>query len=878
MYILSKIIWRIGLPVVLCLYSQFATDAFAQSNITLAWDANIEADLAGYIIYYKAGSPATNKQDPNAVVEEVALSVLSDRNHPEYILPVDPSQIYFFAITAYDINSNESDLSSGACTLHITVPAEGFDVDNSNYSHFKIAGKGVPDTGIEIFVNNISLGTTTVDIDGGWAKHVDFTEVSSGSVSVTVVQNGVASYPVSGTYNLTPVNNAPTIVGTIPDQSKAADAAPWTLDLSTYESDAEDSDTALDWSVSGVNGALFGAVVTDSDNDLLTFSPVAGAQGSDVITLTLTDSGGRQATQDITVTLVSVQTADGDDDGMPDEWEVFSGLNPLVDDADADVDNDGYTNIEEYLYSTQPNDASSKPLPPTADAGPEEQKVDEGVTVTLDGSNSSDPNNDIVEYYWQQTGGEPDVLPNRYSNAVQPTFVAPQVASGGEAFTFQLTVTDRSGQQHTDTCIVTVTWDNDPPTAHAGEDQPVGQGVTVTLDGSGSTDSDDGIQSYLWTQTDGVAVTLSDTAADKPTFVSPTVESNGAPLEFRLFVIDNGNLQSTDTCVVNVTWDNDPPAADAGPDQTVAVGNPVQEGETVTLDGSASSDSDDGVQSYLWTQRVGIPVTLSNAAAIQPTFVTPAVDSNGGHLEFELRVTDNGGLVHTDIVAVEVVDNGILGYSDDVLTKTVAGGEIGLKVEPGGNLVNLTTMDPESLADTTNMPDDLIYGLLDMVLKPDLAGGTVKLKVYLDEPAPEGYRWYKYDTGTNIWTDFSEATDANGNIGAVFNAARNEVIITLVDGGLGDDDGDANGIILDPSGLGSTLYHYSLSNETGNSESGGSGGGGCFVATAGVDAVFPLWLLLVCWIVFICIIEEKKRRLAFGRSNRGWNGDGLKKD
>ena len=113
MYNLRKFVWRIGLLVVLCLYSQFATDAFAQSNITLAWDANTEADLAGYKIYYKVGSPVTNKQDPNAVVEDVALSVLSDRNHPEYILSLDPSQIYFFAITAYDINSNESDLSSG---------------------------------------------------------------------------------------------------------------------------------------------------------------------------------------------------------------------------------------------------------------------------------------------------------------------------------------------------------------------------------------------------------------------------------------------------------------------------------------------------------------------------------------------------------------------------------------------------------------------------------------------------------------------------------------------------------------------------------------------------------------------------------------------
>jgi uncharacterized repeat protein (TIGR01451 family) len=202
--------------------------------------------------------------------------------------------------------------------------------------------------------------------------------------------------------------------------------------------------------------------------------------------------------------------SDTDSDEMPDGWEVTYGLNPLVDDdAEADVDKDGYTNLEEYLYRTQPNDGSSKPLPPTADAGPDQtqdQSVAEGDTVTLDGSNSSDPNNDIVEYYWRQTGDEPDVLPDRISYAVQPTFVAPQVGPGGESFTFELKVTDRSGQQDTDTCIVIVSWFNDPPTADAGEDQTVDEGVTVTLDGSGSADADDGIQSYRWTQTAGIRI------------------------------------------------------------------------------------------------------------------------------------------------------------------------------------------------------------------------------------------------------------------------------------------------------------------------------------------------------------------------------------
>jgi pectate lyase len=46
---------------------------------------------------------------------------------------------------------------------------------------------------------------------------------------------------------------------------------------------------------------------------------------------------------------------DTDGDGMPDEWEMAHGLNPR-DPADGplDADKDGYTNVEEYLYRTDP--------------------------------------------------------------------------------------------------------------------------------------------------------------------------------------------------------------------------------------------------------------------------------------------------------------------------------------------------------------------------------------------------------------------------------------------------------------------------------------------------------------------------------------------
>src|SRR5262249_34721144 len=48
------------------------------------------------------------------------------------------------------------------------------------------------------------------------------------------------------------------------------------------------------------------------------------------------------------------QSADTDGDRMPDGWEVGYGLNPLTNDANGDADNDGITNLQEYIGETNP--------------------------------------------------------------------------------------------------------------------------------------------------------------------------------------------------------------------------------------------------------------------------------------------------------------------------------------------------------------------------------------------------------------------------------------------------------------------------------------------------------------------------------------------
>lgn len=57
-----------------------------------------------------------------------------------------------------------------------------------------------------------------------------------------------------------------------------------------------------------------------------------------------------------------VQDRDSDGDGMPDGWEDQYGFNPMnPDDAYADADADGFTNLEEFLAGTDPQDPKSMP-------------------------------------------------------------------------------------------------------------------------------------------------------------------------------------------------------------------------------------------------------------------------------------------------------------------------------------------------------------------------------------------------------------------------------------------------------------------------------------------------------------------------------------
>src|ERR1019366_5992348 len=135
-----------------------------------------------------------------------------------------------------------------------------------------------------------------------------------------------------------------------------------------------------------------------------------------------------------------------------------------------------------------------------------------------------------------------------------------------------------------------LTWSFVAPVANAGPDQIGAVGVTVTLNGSGTTNPS------------GSPTSVPDVLG---TYKITLTASNGA---------------GTDTATVNVNVNTGPPppVADAGPNQLVAVGG------TVHLDGSKSHDFNNKPLTYAWSliQRpVGSNAVLSGASTVSPTFV-----------------------------------------------------------------------------------------------------------------------------------------------------------------------------------------------------------------------------------------------------------------
>ncbi|HEV8693954.1 MAG TPA: HYR domain-containing protein, partial [Lysobacter sp.] len=215
--------------------------------------------------------------------------------------------------------------------------------------------------------------------------------------------------------------------------------------------------------------------------------------------------------------------------------------------------------------------------PPHAMASASPASASEGVTVTLDGSASYDPDGDALNYHWTQVGGPVVVLAT--PDEAIASFTAPNIATT-TTLSFSLTVSDGALSSSNDT-LVNVLWSNDPPIAVLSCPLEVNEGEELTLDGSDSVDNDNGIASYTWEQLVGLPVItgIETWNAGTATFHAPQlgfVQSGLVP--FQLTVTDGSGAQSSAECSVFI-HDITPPlisgATDIEAEATSAAGAAV---------------------------------------------------------------------------------------------------------------------------------------------------------------------------------------------------------------------------------------------------------------------------------------------------------------
>ena len=257
------------------------------------------------------------------------------------------------------------------------------------------------------------------------------------------------------------------------------------------------------------------------------------------------------------------------------------------------------------------------------------------LTATFTAAGSTDADGTVASYAWDFGDGAT-------GTGVSPSHAYP--LSG--TYQVKLTVTDNGGAATSITKPVTVTGGNANPVAAFTSST---SGLTLSANGSGSSDPDGTVASYSWNFGDDKTATGATTSH---------AYAAAGTYQVTLTVTDDDGATASVTKPVTVTA--------PGNTAPVAAFSAPATGLRVAVDGGASTDADGTVQSYAWNFGDGgtaTGVTASHDYAAAGTYAVA------------LTVTDDKGASNTATKQVTVTAPGAPStIATDTFTRTVTNG------------------------------------------------------------------------------------------------------------------------------------------------------------------------------------------------------------
>ena len=466
--------------------------------------------------------------------------------------------------------------------------------------------------------SSVNLGGTPTGPAGS-----SFSWNNAASLSSSTAANPVATPTSTTTYTVT-VTDANLCTAT--DQVTITVNPTPVADAGADQTICNGANVTIGGSPTGPTGATFAWDNGASLSNSTLANPVASPTTTTTYTVTVTSANLCTSTDQVTITVNPLPTADAGIDqticegatvtiggsptgptGATYSWDNGGSLsstsiaNPIADPITTTTysvtvtDGNSCSSIDQVTITVNPA--------PNVDAGAD-QTICSGASVTIGGSPTSTTAG--VTYAWGNGA------------SLNSTTSANPSASPIVTTTYTVTVTDGNSCTSTDQVTVTV---NSLPAVDAGADRTICEGANTALGGSPTGPAG---ASYLWNN----AGSLNNANVANPV-ASPITTTT-----YSVTVTDGNGCSAIDQVLVTV---NPAPNVDAGADQTIC------EGSSTTIGGSPTSTTP-GV-TYAWNNGASLSsTTIANPSAnpiVTTTYTVTVTDANSCTSTDQIVITVN---------------------------------------------------------------------------------------------------------------------------------------------------------------------------------------------------------------------------------------------